>query len=236
MQKIDTLLFDLDGTLLPMDMEYFVEGYMKSLAPRFMHLLEPKLFIKHLWAATNAMIENVNPDENNQMVFWRHFTKATSLSREVLEPITDDFYNHRFKELKPFTNPSSIAREIVELANNLGFNLVMATNPLFPAAATLERMNWAGIRNYPWKLITTYENSRFCKPNAAYFQDILDHLNLKPQQCLMIGNDMQEDMCASTLGIHTYLVTDCMIDKGKPQYTITAKGTLAELKQFISEL
>jgi FMN phosphatase YigB (HAD superfamily) len=232
MNKITTLFFDLDGTLLPMDMEYFVTNYFKKLAPRFVPFLEPKQFIAHLWSATKAMLTNTNPEYANETVFWEHFTTLVPVPREVLEPLFDDFYHNEFKTLEPFTQPSPIVPEIIDLAHKQGFELVLATNPVFPSVATRERMRWAGIQEYPWKLVTTYENSRYCKPNPEYFQDILKAIGRVPTECLMIGNDMQEDMGASDLGLYTFLVTDGLIDKGSPQYTPTFQGSLTDLKTF----
>lgn len=52
---IKNILFDLDGTLLPMDMEKFTQGYFKRLvakaAPRG---YEPEKLIKSVWAGTAA--------------------------------------------------------------------------------------------------------------------------------------------------------------------------------------
>ena len=236
MNKITTLLFDLDGTLLPMDMHYFAEQYLKRLAPKFIKFLEPKQFIAHLWSATNAMISNNCPELDNQTVFWNHFTSLVPQPREVIEPIFDDFYTNDFQNLSSFTQPTPLARQIIDQAVTQGFSIVLATNPVFPAVATQERMRWAGIADHPWALVTTYENSRFCKPNLNYFLDILKYLGRQPEECLMIGNDMQEDMCASRLGIDTFLVTNCLIDQGKPRYIPSAQGNLDDLSQYIADL
>jgi len=236
MHKITTLLFDLDGTLLPMNMDYFVTQYMQNLAPRFGSFLEPKQFMAHLWSATSAMITNSDPTYDNSTVFWDCFTALVPEPRSILEPLFNEFYGNDFKNLKSYTQPSPLVPEILDLAKQKGFDLVLATNPVFPSIATQERMRWAGIQDYPWKLVTTYENSRFCKPNLNYFQDILKSLNRVPSECLMIGNDMQEDMVASDLGITTFLITDGLIDKGSPRYTPTFQGSLIDLKEYILSL
>ena len=51
----------------------------------------------------------------------------------------------------------------------------------------------------------------------------------------MVGNDVQEDMVASELGLKTYLVTDYTIDRGKSNYKIDQRGTLTQLKDQIGE-
>ncbi len=236
MPRITTLLFDLDGTLLPMNMDYFVAQYMQKLASRFLPILEPKQFIACLWQATNAMITNTEPGCDNETAFWDCFTRLVPQPRTDLESLFDDFYSTEFKNLAYSTQPSPLAPQILDLAKQQGLKLVLATNPIFPAIATWERMRWAGIEDHTWELVTTYENSRFCKPNLNYYRDILDHLHLTPGECLMIGNDMQDDMVAAELGLATGLILDGLIDRGSPQYTPAFKGRLSDLKDYILKL
>ena len=56
---IDTILFDLDGTLLPMDQDAFTEYYFKLLAGKMAPLgYEPKQLIAAVWDGTKAMVKN----------------------------------------------------------------------------------------------------------------------------------------------------------------------------------
>jgi hypothetical protein len=51
--KLTTILFDLDGTLLPMDNEAFTKGYFKLLAAKLApHGYEPKQLVDAIWAGT----------------------------------------------------------------------------------------------------------------------------------------------------------------------------------------
>ena len=48
---LTTVLFDLDGTLLPMDQEAFTTGYFKLLAKKLApHGYEPKSLVDAIWA------------------------------------------------------------------------------------------------------------------------------------------------------------------------------------------
>ena len=78
---------------------------------------------------------------------------------------------------------------------------MLATNPLFPPTATQSRIRWAGLTPEDFEFITTYDNSSFCKPNPDYYREILGKLNLNAGECLMVGNDVGEDMIARTLGM-----------------------------------
>jgi phosphoglycolate phosphatase-like HAD superfamily hydrolase len=56
---ITTVLFDLDGTLLPMDQDAFTRGYFKFLAAKLApHGYEPKQLVEAIWTGTEAMVRN----------------------------------------------------------------------------------------------------------------------------------------------------------------------------------
>ena len=56
---VQAVLFDLDGTLLPMVQEEFIKGYFGALCRRFAPKgYEPKRMIDTLWKGTAAMVRN----------------------------------------------------------------------------------------------------------------------------------------------------------------------------------
>ena len=112
----------------------------------------------------------------------------------------------------------------------------MATNPLFPAIATQSRAKWAGLNPEDFEIITTYENSRHCKPNPDYYRDILATLDENPENCVMVGNDVQEDMIAETLGMKVFLLTDNLINRTGEDISRYPHGSFGELMDFIREL
>lgn len=63
--KLTTVLFDLDGTLLPMDNDEFTRGYFKLLAAKLApHGYEPKQLVDAIWAGTAAMVKKRrNPEQ-----------------------------------------------------------------------------------------------------------------------------------------------------------------------------
>lgn len=234
-KKRDTMgkaiLFDLDGTLLPMDTEAFVHHYMQAIVPHVKDFLPPDKFLKVLWEATNTMIENVDPNLTNEEVFTDYFVEKSGINRSDIWPTFDKFYEEHFPLLKKHTSPTTLSKEIVKIAKEQGYHVVIATNPVFPKAAIHERLNWLELIDFPFDMVTVYEESHYCKPQPNYFKEILDTLGVKPEDGIMIGNDIQEDMVASKLGMKTYLVTDYIIDRGSPNYQIDQKGTLEELHQ-----
>jgi len=232
---LKAILFDLDGTLLPLDLEVFVNKYFESLGPFFAHKVEPKRFIKELMKATEAMINNMGVLTNEE-VFMEAFLPAIEKEKEEMYPMFEEFYLNKFPQLKKYAGHSALAEKIVGQAVTKGYKVALATNPIFPEMATRHRMDWAGVAQIGWDLVTTYENSRFSKPSPQYFSEVCSKLEVLPQECLMVGNDVQEDLVAGTLEMKTYLVTDCLIDRGEPIYQPDYRGSLQELYEFICQL
>lgn len=232
---LKAILFDLDGTLLPLDLEVFVHKYFESLVPFFAHKVEPKLFIKELKKATEAMINNTGTLSNEE-VFMEKFLPAVEKGKEEMYPMFEEFYLTKFPQLKEYAGHSALAEQIVGQVVTKGYKVALATNPIFPEMATRHRMEWAGVAQIDWDLVTTYENSGFSKPNPKYFSEVCSKLDVLPQECLMVGNDVQEDLVAGTIGMQTYLVTDHLIDRGTPNYQPDYRGSLQEFYEFICQI
>jgi FMN phosphatase YigB (HAD superfamily) len=125
---------------------------------------------------------------------------------------------------------------LIDGLNARGLRLVLATNPIFPAVATHSRVRWAGLTPEDFNHITTYENSRFCKPNPAYYRDILDNLGLKAEECVMVGNDEGEDGAAALLGLPVFLLTDCLIAREGADTTGMPRGGFPQLTAWLESL
>ena len=114
--------------------------------------------------------------------------------------------------------------------------MALATNPIFPAIATNERIRWAGLSTDDFELITTYENIGFCKPNPEYYSEVAERIGVAPEECIMVGNDVDDDMPASKLGMKVFLLTDCLINKSGEDLAKYPHGDFDALFDFINEL
>ena len=224
---MNTCLFDLDGTLLPMDQEEFIKLYFAALARRFEKKYDVKKLIDMVWAGTKAMVANDGSD-TNEAVFWRCANECMDLDRTVLEAEFYDFYETDFSMAKGATKARPEIIDCIHRLKSKGYTIVAATNPLFPRVATQNRLRWAGFNPEDFDDITTYENSSYCKPNPDYYREILARLGKKPEECMMAGNDNQEDMCAESLGIRGYLITDCLINRDNAPVTCFWQGSFDE--------
>ena len=234
--RYQAILFDLDGTLLPMKLEPFAKLYFGALARELAPFgLTPENLFKPFWAATKAMMTNISGKVNAD-VFWETFSGLTGVDRAQVEPICDAFYSTGFQAARAATKENPLAKEAVRLAREKADKVVLATNPLFPMAGQKTRLSWLDLTPEDFDLVTCYTSDRHCKPNPAYFVDVCQRLTLDPEKCLMIGNDDKEDMqCASSLGMDCFLVTDCrLIDKEHPWQG--RMGTFAEMVEMLQNL
>lgn len=234
---MNTFLFDLDGTLLPMpSQELFLEAYFKSLAVKLIpYGIDVQKLTKAVWTGTYAMIGNDGTMTNEQR-FWNTFGEILGNEIRNLEPVFNDFYKNEFGLAKTTTSANPMAKECIRLLKTKGYTVVLATNPIFPQVATFERIGWAGLDTKDFTHITTYENSTFCKPNLGYYSEILRIIGKTPGECIMVGNDVQEDMCTAALGMDTFLLKDCIINKEEADITDYTQGSFEDLLEFIKKL
>lgn len=206
--------FDLDGTLLPVDLDFFFKSYIKAVTPWFKDLIQEEIFVKALLESTYDMIDDLDPSLTNQDAFARSFAPKVGYPWETLWPIFQNFYDQGFGQLEKLVPKRSTSRRVLMQLLEKGWKVVLATNPIFPEKAIRERMSWCQIHDLPWLYVTTMENSHFCKPHLEYYEEICRVLGLDPRSCVMVGNDVQEDMVARKLGMKTFLVEEFMIDRG----------------------
>ncbi len=234
--SIKAVLFDLDGTLLPMDQDTFIKAYMgglvKKLAP---HGYNPEEVGKALYAGTKAMTAN-DGTNTNEVVFWNAFTEI--LGEKVREdmPIFDDFYRNEFQEVKNICGFLPEAAQTVAKLKEMGYRVALATTPMFPSIATESRIRWAGMEPEDFEVFTTYENYHFCKPSLNYYKEVIEKLGVKPEECLMVGNDVGEDMVTEELGMKVFLMPADLINKVGKDISKYPQGDLDELLAYVERI
>ena len=230
---IKAVLFDMDGTLLPMDVKSFEKLYFKSLAARVAPLgYKPQELIDGIWRGTMAMVANDGSAPNSE-VFWRVFAGIFGEQAHQHVALFDEYYRTDFVVARAACGVNHKAAELVQSLKKGGLTVVVATNPLFPLVAQQQRLLWSGVDEKNVDLITHYDNCHFCKPNLNYYKEVLSALNLSAEECLMVGNDVGEDMIASELGMKVFLITDCLLNPDNKDISCYPHGTFDDLADYL---
>lgn len=203
------VLFDLDGTLLDIDISSFIERYFSALARTMEPLTSGPEGLRHamhaLNLATHAMMLP-HPGRTNQDVFTAEFKASTGIDIVEYREVFDRFYAEEFPLLGDGYGPARGAREAIKAAQALGLKVAIATNPIFPRAAVAHRITWAGLDDLAVDVVTTYESMHACKPLPAYFEETADLIGARPELCLMVGDDPELDLPAARTGMRTFYV------------------------------
>lgn len=232
---IRAVLFDLDDTLLENDMDRFLKGYFGLLTPHMAHLVSPDTLVSALIHGTHAMIENSDPAVTNRQAFIDDFFPRVGLKPEEMMPLFDDFYAVQYDRLRSLTRPNPSARAAIQTAFDMGCDVIIATNPIFPETAIRQRMEWAGVADFPFKLVTSYEVMHSAKPNVRYYQEILEHIGRVPEECIMVGDDWHNDIApAMKVSLKVFWVNT--VTPSVNALDPSARGSLAEFRDCLLRL
>jgi FMN phosphatase YigB (HAD superfamily) len=231
-----TILFDLDDTLLHNPLDRFMRVYLDHLAEYAGSLFDDKyLFWGNLMRCTQQMIANSDRSVTNREVFWRCFSGQTGLDPAETEAYFAVFYRELFPRLRTVTSTKPAAAPLVRQCLALGADVVVATNPLFPLSAIHHRLSWAGlpVNEFPFALVTSYENMHTAKPQSAYYDEILSMVGAAPDDAIMIGDEWENDIVpARTAGLDAFWIQE---EEGIPPdpALLVGWGSLEELRTHL---
>jgi HAD superfamily hydrolase (TIGR01549 family) len=205
-----TVLLDLDDTLLLSDMDKFLPAYLHALG-KFLSDFPPEETIRQVLVATRHMAMNRDPSKTLEEVFDASFYPGMGIDKNDIWNKIVDFYATVFPTLKTITQPKPGAVDLIDYLFQQGYRVIIATNPLFPQAATHHRLSWAGmpVDKYPFTIVSTYEHFHFSKPDPAYYTELLAQVGWPADPVAMVGDDLEMDiMPAAMLGIPAYWITE----------------------------
>ncbi len=207
----DAVFFDLDGTLLPLDMNEFLRLYYTAVKKSgFYDIISKQNGQEIFRKGVRAMLKNDGSMLNSD-VFFAAVEHMSGVSEETLKPVQNSFYSNEFKMVRDCARPDANVPLVIDELKRKGYRLIIATNPLFPKIATDERIRWAGLSPDDFEYVSYYDNSSWCKPDLGFYKEILGKRGLSASQCFMVGNDVSEDMAAVALGFKGFLVLNNLI-------------------------
>lgn len=226
------ILIDLDGTLVDDSMETFLPAYFAALTKKLAHLIPPDKLIAQLQASTRAAVMDRDAARTIAEKFAADFFPGIGHSQASLMPLFDDFYARDYPRLQSFVKPIPAARGVLEKIFQRGFQVVLATMPVFPRTAIRQRMEWGNIADLPYTLITDYETMHASKPHSAYYREIAAILGCAPADCVMVGNEIENDIApANRAGMKTFWVTRDTHTHAPADW----RGTLEDFVKLVDE-
>ncbi|WP_206215624.1 HAD family hydrolase, partial [Adlercreutzia sp. ZJ305] len=232
------VFFDLDGTLLPMDIDPFLKAYFAGIV-RYMAArgFDAPAFQEGLGRGTRAMMSHA-ADEVNADAFWGEFFKHVDEQAADWHAICDEYYATEFGSLGADVRPSEPMVRAVHALGEKGYPLLLTTMPLFPPRAVAWRLAWAGLSPDLFARITAYDNSTAIKPQLAYYAENLAACGVAGADVLMVGNNTVEDAVITKLGADIFLVTDHLLDPvpGGFDLSIVKHGTAEQFAAWVDAL
>lgn len=232
---INTILFDLDGTLLPMDFDAFMKRYFYEMGKMFHDMIDGRLLAGHILESTGYMVNNLE-DRRNEEKFMARFSELIDGDLAAYQQRFDAFYDTLFLNVRETTHQNESMIKAIRLLKHKEYNVVLATNPLFPMKANHHRIRWAGLAPGDFSYISSFENNRYCKPYPEYYREVLSGIDRSPEECMMVGNDALEDMAAAKLGIKTYLIEDHLLNPHHVAIKADYRGSYDDFYTFVNAL
>ncbi|NHJ47164.1 MAG: HAD family hydrolase [Asgard group archaeon] len=239
---INTILFDLDSTLNTINEMEFSRKYFTLLHNSYFSDFELQFFCDTLTDITRNVMLSKNSRELNAKKFMKEISKHFKKKPKKLFEDFRAYYANEYTQLEEFVNPAPFAKETVKIAFDKGYDVIIATTPIFLEHAINLRIGWSGVSDFDYKLITHAENMCSSKPREEYYVEILKKVKKKPSECFMVGNEFLGDIVGPTkLAIKTFYcpqttTNDLFVSpelkrfsKIKPTY----QGTMKDLKELI---
>jgi FMN phosphatase YigB (HAD superfamily) len=226
------ILFDLDDTLLKNSMATFAPALSHSFTCYMAHLIPTEHIIPALESAIQAMDANEGGGPTNEEVFSAVFYPAVGYELEDLASLVERFYAEEFPKLRYLTRPLPEARLVIEWAFKRGLEVAIATGMQLPRTAVEQRLEWAGVpvTEFDYALLTTWSNMHASKPHPGYYHEVLAHLGRQPDECLMVGDDWEQDIIpATSVGIPSYWIAEPDDQPPKQRILHVGQGTLSDL-------
>ena len=231
------VFFDLDGTLLPMEIEEFLVVYFKAIGAFVAkHGLDPQAFTKALQAGTKAMMKHDGTITNAE-AYWNTFYELIGESEIDWQKLLMEFYNQEFAAIGKDVQANPAVKQALDILEAKGYTLLLTTMPMFPPEAVCHRLAWAGVDAHYFKRLTSYDNSTSTKPKLDYYAENLAACGLSGEDVLMVGNNTVEDLAAMQLGCDAFLVTDHLLDPtGNFDLSTVKHGSMAEFAAWAESL
>ncbi len=184
-------------------------------------------------AGIHLLLETEDGQSSNEARLFSFLAGQLQLDEDLLRERFARFLASGIEPLADAIHPIAEAVRIVDYCHQARIPLVLATNPVFPQALIEARCRWSGLDIGQFDLLTSLENSRYCKPQSGYFNDVASKIGVDPRRCLMVGNDTSHDLSAAEVGMTTWLVDTYLFERGRSSWVADHRGDHRQLFDFL---
>ncbi len=219
---IKAVLLDMDNTLLHNPDARFASAFRQLFDEFFRAEFGIDGSIEALRAGFANMGRDLANCPNNAQALVDCLAHLLPLAHDDADQALRRFYAEVYGELEPLISPVDSAVALIEDLLEQGLLVAVATNPLYPESAILQRLEWAGLGGLvgEFAIVTHSENMHFAKPQPEYIAEVVARVGIEPDEALMVGDSLVNDI-QSARAI------------GCPTWHIGADGSLADLAQHI---
>jgi FMN phosphatase YigB (HAD superfamily) len=227
--RFKAVLFDLDGTLLHSDHDALNREYLRTVSEAFRGKADPSKIPGWIMEGYQAMLDNNGNGMTARDAFLARFEALSKMKPQEFEPVFIQYYIQAYPALKSAAHarPQHGGRKAVLKAREAGLKTMVATNAIYPIEAVRARLAWAGHAESDFDAVATYDRFTCIKPHPGYFLQCAAFLEVQPQECIMAGNDAQEDLVAEKTGMAVYFIKDIPINRSQ-RHPDCPTGTLNE--------
>jgi FMN phosphatase YigB (HAD superfamily) len=137
----------------------------------------------------------------------RNLAHTLSIDEKTARQMAMDLTLHVFEGLSHCFYPIPGAYQLVEGLKD-EFDLILATNPVWPREVVEIRLKWAGVPATWFRFISSNETMHSCKPSLNYYRELIERQNLDPAHSLMIGDSKKKDLPARDTGMSVFLLSN----------------------------
>ena len=211
---IKAVLFDLDDTLVRLNLSAFIARYVAGASRLLASAARTSpISLGGPYVRAFLAIDSQKRSDSltNEQLFNRVFFESTGIPLD--DPAIADLVTYYESGIVPgfsggivSARPVPGARKAIDAVHDLGLVCALATNPTFSLACDRARMGWAGVSEKDFALVSTYSNSTRCKPSTRYYQEFANQLGVSLEECLMVGNDAVRDIVRDGCGLRSAYV------------------------------
>lgn len=199
---IDTVLFDLDGTIINTN---------ELIITTFMHVIEKNGLKPH---TREEIIPHMGMTLEHQLQIFS--------GREDVAELVADYRKYNRERHDELIRDFPHVKEVISSLYEQGITMGIVTTKI--KETTLLALNMFGLKPY-MKSIVTVEDVKHPKPHPEPILTAMHELNADPARTLMVGDSAADLQCAKAAGVHAAGVAwslkgEAMLRKYDPDYIL----------------